>query len=186
MSVTARLAYWTRRLLGIHPTIIVAIGDITVGVSDVIVNAAKATLMGGGGVDGAIHRAGGPAILNECRALRADRFPSGLPVGHAAATTAGHLPADWVIHTVGPRYSETEDRSALLRDCYINSLNLADSLGARSVSFPLISAGVYGWPKDDAYDQAMAALKSVVTANVRYVYLIFFDAATYQEATGAR
>src|SRR5689334_5497221 len=103
-------------------------GDITAERVDAIVNAANSSLLGGGGVDGAIHRKGGPAILDECRALRASRYGRGLPVGQAVATTAGHLPARWVIHTVGPVWSATEDRSPLLRDCYRNSL--AVDLGA--------------------------------------------------------
>src|SRR5437762_4058790 len=101
-------------------------GDITAERVDAIVNAANASLLGGGGVDGAIHRKGGPAILAECRALRASRYGRGLPTGQAVATTAGNLPARWVIHTVGPVYSRSQDRSALLRDCYTNALRVAD------------------------------------------------------------
>ncbi|NNG41263.1 O-acetyl-ADP-ribose deacetylase [Flexivirga sp. ID2601S] len=124
--------------------------DITTLDVDAIVNAANSSLMGGGGVDGAIHRAGGPEILAACKQVRADRFPDGLPTGQAVATTAGKLPARWVIHTVGPVWSKRQDRSALLADCYRNSLAVADELGARSVAFPAISAGIYGWPMDDA------------------------------------
>src|SRR5436190_23640196 len=108
-------------------------GDITEQRVDAIVNAANSSLLGGGGVDGAIHRRGGPAILAECRALRASRYGRGLPTGQAVATTAGRLPARWVIHTVGPVYSATEDRAALLRACYTNALAVADGLAARSV-----------------------------------------------------
>src|SRR4051794_21655035 len=104
-------------------------GDITAERVDAIVNAANSSLLGGGGVDGAIHRRGGPAILAECRALRAERYADGLPTGQAVATTAGELPARWVIHTVGPVWSASEDRSALLRDCYANSLRVAEELG---------------------------------------------------------
>lgn len=185
MSITARIARLIRKLRGNPLEIHLTIGDITTEEVDVIVNAAKSSLLGGGGVDGAIHRAGGRAILEECRALRTDRYRGGLPTGEAVATTAGRLPVDWVIHTVGPVYSETEDRSGLLRACYVNSLALADALGAESVAFPLISAGVYGWPKDDAYLQAMTALRSVPT-KVKEVRIVFFDEDTYLEATGGR
>ncbi len=116
--------------------------------------------MGGGGVDGAIHRAGGPQILAECKQVRADRFPDGLPTGKAVATTAGRLPARWVIHTVGPVWSKRQDRSALLADCYRNSLAVADELGARSIAFPAISAGIYGWPMDDAARIAVATVRA--------------------------
>jgi O-acetyl-ADP-ribose deacetylase (regulator of RNase III) len=125
-------------------------GDITEQRVDAIVNAANSSLLGGGGVDGAIHRGGGPAILAECRALREGQYRDGLPTGQAVATTAGDLPARWVIHTVGPVYSPAEDRSALLRSCYRESLRVAAELGARTIAFPLISAGVYRWPVEDA------------------------------------
>src|SRR5689334_19223638 len=104
-------------------------GDITAERVDAVVNAANSSLLGGGGVDGAIHRKGGPAILEECRALRDSRYGRGLPTGQAVATTAGRLPARWVIHTVGPVWSATEDRSPVLRDCYLNSLRVAADLG---------------------------------------------------------
>jgi O-acetyl-ADP-ribose deacetylase len=138
-------------------------GDITTQQVDAIVNAANSSLLGGGGVDGAIHRRGGPEILAECRALRASKYGRGLPTGQAVATTAGKLPARWVIHTVGPVYSRSQDRSALLRDCYTNSLRVADDLGAGSVAFPLISSGIYGWPAEDAVRQALAALRGADT-----------------------
>ncbi|MFL6162275.1 MAG: O-acetyl-ADP-ribose deacetylase [Jatrophihabitantaceae bacterium] len=125
-------------------------GDITEQRVDAIVNAANSGLLGGGGVDGAIHRRGGPEILAECRALRAGRYPSGLPAGQAVATTAGRLPARWVIHTVGPVYSPSLDRGDTLRSCYRESLRVAAELGAASVAFPLISAGVYRWPAESA------------------------------------
>ncbi|HEY1322774.1 MAG TPA: O-acetyl-ADP-ribose deacetylase [Streptosporangiaceae bacterium] len=133
-------------------------GDITAEQVDAIVNAANSSLLGGGGVDGAIHRRGGPAILAECRELRAARYPGGLPAGQAAATTAGQLPARWVIHTVGPVYSTREDRSAVLASCYEQSLRVAAELGARTVAFPAVSAGAYGWPHEDA---ARVALTTV-------------------------
>lgn len=149
-------------------------GDITTIRSDVIVNAANSSLLGGGGVDGAIHRAGGPAILAECRRLRATSLPDGLDVGAAVATTAGKLPAQWVIHTVGPRFSRHEDRSAHLRSCYQRSLLLARSLGASSIAFPLISGGAYGWPTDDAVAQQVRAVKKA-DAGVDVVTLVAYS-----------
>ena len=157
-------------------------GDITAQQVDVIVNAANSSLLGGGGVDGAIHRRGGPAILAECRALRAARYERGLPTGQAVATTAGDLPARWVVHTVGPVHSATEDRSGLLRDCYANSLAVADGLGATTVAFPLISAGVYGWPVDDAVRQALTVLRAAEPATVTEARLVLFGADTYAVA----
>ncbi|MEV4481010.1 O-acetyl-ADP-ribose deacetylase [Micromonospora coxensis] len=157
-------------------------GDITAQQVDVVVNAANSSLLGGGGVDGAIHRRGGPAILAECRALRASRYGRGLPTGQAVATTAGNLPARWVVHTVGPVHSATEDRSGLLRDCYANSLAVADGLGATTVAFPLISAGVYGWPVDDAVRQALAVLRAAEPATVTEARLVLFGADTYAVA----
>jgi O-acetyl-ADP-ribose deacetylase (regulator of RNase III) len=156
-------------------------GDITQQQVDVIVNAANSSLLGGGGVDGAIHRTGGPEILEECRALRAGRYGSGLPAGQAVATTAGRLPARWVVHTVGPVWSSTEDRSGTLRDCYRNSLRVAAELGARSVAFPLISSGIYRWPKEDAVAQAFDAL-SGSPADVDAVRLVLFDDQTREIA----
>lgn len=157
-------------------------GDITAQQVDAIVNAANSSLLGGGGVDGAIHRRGGPAILEECRALRASRYGRGLPTGQAVATTAGHLPARWVVHTVGPVFSPREDRSALLRDCYANSLRIADDLGAARVAFPLISAGIYGWPVEDAVAQALAVLHAATPAYVVEARLVLFGADTYATA----
>ncbi len=124
-------------------------GDITEAHVDAVVNAANSSLLGGGGVDGAIHRKGGPDILAACRELRASRFGEGLPTGQAVATTAGRLPARWVIHTVGPVWATSEDRSGLLASCYRESLSVARELGARSVAFPAISTGVYRWPLED-------------------------------------
>ncbi|MEH1016944.1 O-acetyl-ADP-ribose deacetylase [Micromonospora sp. CPCC 206060] len=156
-------------------------GDITDERVDAIVNAANSSLLGGGGVDGAIHRKGGSAILEECRALRASRYGRGLPVGQAVATTAGRLPARWVIHTVGPVFSPDIDRAPLLRDCYTRSLRVADDLGARSIAFPLISSGVYRWPKDDAVGQALTALHAEPTT-VDVIRLVYFDEQTRQAA----
>lgn len=133
------------------------LGDITAQQVEALVNAANSSLQGGGGVDGAIHRRGGPEILAACRELRAGEYRDGLPTGQAVATTAGKLPARWVIHTVGPVYSERADRS-LLRSCYRESLRVAAELGARTVAFPLISAGAYGWPVADALGVAIEVL----------------------------
>lgn len=150
-------------------------GDITEQDVDAVVNTANSSLMGGGGVDGAIHRRGGPAILDECRALRASRYGGGLPTGQAVATTAGNLPARWVIHTVGPVHSRGEDRSALLASCYRASLKVADSLGAATVAFPAISAGIYGWPMDDAARVAVTTVKAASTS-VEEVRFVLFSA----------
>ncbi|MCV2490384.1 O-acetyl-ADP-ribose deacetylase [Geodermatophilus sp. YIM 151500] len=151
-------------------------GDITEADVDVVVNAANPGLLGGGGVDGAIHAAGGPAILEECRAVKA-RLPGGLlPRGQAVATTAGRLPARWVVHTAGPVWSAGEDRSATLRSCYTESLREADRLGARTVAFPAISAGIYGWPLDDAARQAVAGVRAAgPLEHVRHVRFVLFD-----------
>lgn len=154
-------------------------GDITEQDTDAIVNAANSSLMGGGGVDGAIHRKGGPAILEECRALRATSLPDGLPPGQAVATTAGELAARWVIHTVGPVYSAREDRSHLLASCYRESLRVADELGARTVAFPAISTGVYRWPLDDAARLALEAVRSAET-KVEQVRFVLFTEDAYQ------
>jgi len=156
-------------------------GDITRQEVDAIVNAANSSLLGGGGVDGAIHRAGGPAILAATRALRAGALPDGLPAGEAVATTAGDLRARWVIHTVGPVYAAGEDRSATLRSCYTSSLRVADEVGARTVAFPLVSAGVYGWPVDDAVAQALTALRRAAT-EVATARLVLFGATTLATA----
>lgn len=165
------------------PLIQIVQGDITLEQVGAVVNAAKTSLMGGGGVDGAIHRAGGPAILRECQQLRMTDYPEGLAIGEAIETTAGNMAAHHVIHTVGPRFSPTDDRSALLRRCYTNSLAVADALGAQSVAFPLISSGVYGWPMRDAIWQALTALRGADTA-VKVVRLVVFDEETYEMATG--
>ena len=152
-------------------------GDITTEQVDAIVNAANTSLLGGGGVDGAIHRKGGPTILQECRDLRASRYGRGLPVGQAVATSAGRLPARWVIYTVGPVFSTDIDRAKLLRSCYTTSLSVAASLGARTVAYPLISSGVYRWPKSDAVTQALTALHAEQTT-VELVRLVLFDEQT--------
>ena len=162
-------------------------GDVTVQAVDAIVNAANSSLLGGGGVDGAIHRNGGPAILEECRALRATRYPDGLPAGDAVATTAGKLPARWVIHTVGPiwRAGEGEERAATLRSCYTRSLAVADELGATTLAFPLISSGAFGWPFDDAVLQALTALAEA-ESRVEEARLVLFGDATLAAAERVR
>ncbi|MFF4951121.1 O-acetyl-ADP-ribose deacetylase [Streptomyces chattanoogensis] len=154
-------------------------GDITEQSVDAVVNAANSSLMGGGGVDGAIHRRGGPEILDECRDLRASRYGRGLPTGAAVATTAGRLPARWVIHTVGPRFSREEDRSELLASCYRESLKVADELGARTVAFPAVSAGIYGWPMDDAARIAVETVRGTETS-VEEVMFVLFDDRAYE------
>jgi O-acetyl-ADP-ribose deacetylase (regulator of RNase III) len=152
-------------------------GDITEQAVDAVVNAANSSLLGGGGVDGAIHRRGGPDILAECRQLRAGRYRDGLPPGEAVATTAGRLPARWVIHTVGPVWSKTEDRSALLVSCYRESLRVADELGAASVAFPAVSAGVYRWPMDDAARIAVETVRATATTVALVRFVLFSEAA---------
>ncbi|MBT2208248.1 O-acetyl-ADP-ribose deacetylase [Actinomadura sp. NEAU-AAG7] len=161
-------------------------GDITEQQVDAVVNAANSSLLGGGGVDGAIHRRGGPAILDECRKLRASHYGGGLPTGQAAATTGGRLPARWVIHTVGPVYSASDDRSDQLASCYRESLRVADELGAASVAFPAVSAGIYGWPMDDAARIAVETVRSTPTqvSDTRFV-LFTPDAYTaFERAVG--
>jgi O-acetyl-ADP-ribose deacetylase len=158
------------------PVITAVLGDITKQDVDAVVNAANNAMRGGGGVDGAIHRAGGPAILRDCIA----RFPDGLATGDAGWTTAGELPARWVIHTVGPNYTAGQRDRSLLTSCYRRVLEVADELGARSVAFPLISAGVYGWPRADAI---AAAVQTIATADTRVdtVTIVAFDAAMHDE-----
>jgi len=151
------------------------LGDITDQRVDAVVNAANSSLLGGSGVDGAIHRRGGPEILRACRGLRAGDYPHGLPAGDAVATTAGRLPARWVIHTVGPVFDEVEDRSDILRSCYRHSLRVAAGLGARSIAFPLISAGAYRWPVPAAVRLAVDELRSgAATGPVRLARLVLF------------
>jgi O-acetyl-ADP-ribose deacetylase len=152
-------------------------GDITEQALDAIVNAANASLLGGGGVDGAIHRRGGPAILAECRAIRADRHRDGLPTGQAVATTAGELPARWVIHTVGPVYASEDDPAGLLASCHTEALRVADELGARSVAFPAISTGVYGYPLEEAAPVAVAAVRAPDTQVELVRFVLFGDDA---------
>jgi O-acetyl-ADP-ribose deacetylase (regulator of RNase III) len=162
------------------PKIVLLRGDITNEKADAIVNAANSTLMGGGGVDGAIHRRGGPAILEACKQIRRTRFPDGLPTGSAVATTAGNLPATWVIHTVGPVYSRSEDRSGLLASCHTQALEVADEIGAKTVAFPAISTGVYGYPIELAAPVAIRAVRES-GSTVEEVRFVLFD----EESHGA-
>jgi O-acetyl-ADP-ribose deacetylase len=165
-------------------------GDITRVNADAIVNAANSTLLGGGGVDGAIHRAGGPAILEQCRRLRATRLPAGLPAGDAVETTAGALPARWVIHTVGPIWHGGKAGEAeTLARCYRSCLELAARLSARSIAFPAISTGVYGYPRDGAARVAGEAISAFLSAHAapESVLLVFFsgsDEAAFLRASG--
>jgi O-acetyl-ADP-ribose deacetylase len=152
-------------------------GDITEVEVDAVVNAANSKLLGGGGVDGAIHRKGGPEILAECRALRESTYPDGLPAGQAVATTAGRLAARWVIHTVGPTWAKTIDKSATLASCYRASLAVADELGATTVAFPAISTGVYRWPLDDAARIAVGAVTAAKTKVSEVRFVLFSDEA---------
>ncbi|GAA0450103.1 O-acetyl-ADP-ribose deacetylase [Streptomyces sp. NPDC046215] len=153
-------------------------GDITEQEVDAVVNAANSSLLGGGGVDGAVHRRGGPEILAACRELRAGHYGRGLAAGAAVATTAGRLPARWVIHTVGPVFSAEEDRSATLASCYRESLRVADELGARTVAFPAISTGIYRWPMADAADIALRTVATTPT-EVTEARFVLFDEKAY-------
>lgn len=157
------------------PVITAVLGDITEQDVDAIVNAANTAMRGGGGVDGAIHRGGGPAILRAC----IERFPDGLATGDAGWTTAGDLPARWVIHTVGPNYNAGQKDRSLLESCYRRALVVAGELGARIVSFPLISTGVFGWPTRDAIAAAVATIAAAHTG-VDEVRLVAFDPAVYE------
>jgi O-acetyl-ADP-ribose deacetylase len=161
------------------PRIVLVEGDLTEQEVDAIVNAANSSLMGGGGVDGAIHRTGGPTILAECKQLRATDWPDGLPAGKAAATTGGRLSARWVIHTVGPIYAKSEDRSGLLASCHTEALRAADELGARTVAFPAISTGVYGYPLDEAAPVAIGAVRDADT-DVEEVRFVLFGRDAYE------
>ena len=154
-------------------------GDITEQRVDAVVNAANSSLLGGGGVDGAIHRRGGPAVLAACRQLRATSLPDGLPAGQAVATTAGDLAARWVIHTVGPVHSTTEDRTAVLASAYRESLRVAEELAAASIAFPAVSAGVYGWPMDDAARIAVETVREHRPGSLREVRFVLFSPPAY-------
>jgi len=152
-------------------------GDITSFEADAIVNAANSSLFGGGGVDGAIHRVGGPVILKETQLIREVKLTDGLPEGQAISTNAGNLPAKWVIHTVGPVYSATEDRSETLTSCYLESMELANNLSALTVAFPAIGAGAFGWPMADAARIAVDAIRSVETRVEVVTFVLYSDEA---------
>lgn len=157
---------------------VVVVGDITHQSVDAIVNAANSSLLGGGGVDGAIHRAGGPAILEACREIRRTQYPDGLPTGEAVITTAGDLPARHVIHTVGPVYGRHRGReSELLAACYANSLRLAGSHALGAIAFPAISTGVFGYPQDQAAQVSSRAISEILAGNdpISEVRLVFFQ-----------
>ena len=167
--------------------VLVVVGDITRQDVTAIVNAANSTLLGGGGVDGAIHRAGGPEILKECQEIRKTVYPDGLPTGQAVITTGGNLPAKYVIHTVGPIYGRDPEREAeLLASCYQNSLLLARQHAVSSIAFPSISTGAYGYPKPEAAKIASATIKHFLSADqqIEQVRLVFFqerDARVFRE-----
>lgn len=168
--------------------LVVVVGDITTFDGDAVVNAANSSLLGGGGVDGAIHSAGGPEILEECRRIRERDYPEGLPPGKAVATTAGKLPADHVIQTVGPIWHGGADgEDELLASAYRESLEVARSIGAARVAFPAISTGVYHFPRDRAAGIAYATVDSYlseheVPAEVTLVFFTESDARTFVEA----
>jgi O-acetyl-ADP-ribose deacetylase (regulator of RNase III) len=158
--------------------VVVKAGDITEEAVDVIVNAANGSLMGGGGVDGAIHRAGGKDILAECKEIRRSEYPDGFPTGRAVITTAGKMMARFVIHTVGPVYSRGgPDKARQLADCYRNSLALAVEKGLTTVAFPAISTGIYGYPQDEAARVASKAIEEslVAATTIKEVALVFFS-----------
>lgn len=158
--------------------VVVKVGDITKEKVDAVVNAANSTLMGGGGVDGAIHRAGGPEILRECKEIRRTQYPDGLPTGQAVITTAGKMAAKHTIHTVGPVYGRGgKDKAELLAACYRNSLSLAVEKGLKTIAFPAISTGVYGYPLDDAAKVSSQAIEKFLNTNtsIQEVRLVFFS-----------
>jgi O-acetyl-ADP-ribose deacetylase (regulator of RNase III) len=159
--------------------VLVGTGDITDLAIDAVVNAANSTLLGGAGVDGAIHRRGGPAILEACREIRRTRYPQGLPTGEAVITTGGKLPARFVIHTVGPVWGSDPDPDSLLAACYRNCIELADTQSLRDIAFPAISTGAYGYPKPQAARVASLAIAAALASSqsVQRVHLVFFSAA---------
>src|SRR5436853_3579598 len=165
----------------------VVVGDITKQDVEAVVNAANSSLLGGGGVDGAIHRAGGPEIIEECREIRRARFPEGLPPGEAVITTGGKLPALYVIHTVGPIYGEHGGKEAeLLANCYHNSLTLAVEKNLASIAFPAISTGVYGYPPEEAAEVSSKAIENFLSTDrqLKEVRPVFFqdrDAKVFRE-----
>lgn len=162
--------------------VLVKVGDITEEEVDVIVNAANPSLMGGGGVDGAIHRKGGPRILEECKIIRQTQYPNGLPTGEAVATTAGNLKAKYVIHTVGPVwYGGNNNEEKLLENAYRNSLHLAEKMNCETISFPSISTGAYGYPKEEAAKVVCRVLKDYSkNPKLKEIRLVFFSSQDYE------
>lgn len=158
--------------------VVVCIGDITEQETEAIVNAANSTLLGGGGVDGAIHRKGGPKILEECKEIRKTHYPEGLPTGKAVITSGGNLKARFVIHTVGPIYGMNQGRDAeLLADCYRNSLLLASGNNLQTIAFPSISTGAFYYPKREAAQVSSQTIKEFISANPVFsqIRLVFFS-----------
>ncbi len=151
-------------------------GDIAAQQVDAVVNAANRAMRGGGGVDGAIHAAGGPEVLAEC----VRRFPDGLATGAAGWTTAGLMPARWVIHVVGPNWNRGERDRGLLTSCYAGALAVADELGARTVAFPLVSSGIYGWPREDAIRAAVETLRET-PSDVEEARIVAFGRVAHDE-----
>ncbi len=166
-------------------TVRLVLGDITAFEADAIVNAANGSLLGGGGVDGAIHRAGGPAILGACRELRRTTLRNGLPAGAAVATTAGRLPARWVIHTVGPVYYGEPHEPELLASAHRSSIAVARDLGARSMSFPAISTGAYGYPVQLAAPIALAEAARAPDLDIAFVLFSSETLAAFRAAAGS-
>ena len=160
--------------------VVVKVGDIIREKVDAIVNAANSTLLGGGGVDGAIHNAGGRQILAECQELRREKFPKGLPTGEAVITSGGKIPAKFVIHTVGPMYGRNQGRDAvLLANCYTNSLGLTIENNLKTIAFPSISTGAFGYPKHEAAKAASQAIRDFLENDkiIEQINLVFFSAA---------
>lgn len=162
----------------LNDCVIVRVGDITREKTDAIVNAANSALLGGGGVDGAIHARGGIRILEECRKIRRDKFPDGLPTGEAVITGGGNLEAKFVIHTVGPIYGRNQNKAAeLLEDCYKNCLSLAVKNNLQTLAFPSISTGAFGYPKHEAAKISSGAIKDFLSRNetLKQIRLVFFS-----------
>lgn len=160
--------------------ILISTGDITTNTADAIVNAANSSLLGGGGVDGAIHRAAGPGLLAACRELRAGAYAQGLPTGDAVATPGFDLPAGWVIHTVGPNARAGETDPALLASCFRRALDVAEELGVQTVAFPAVSAGIYGWDPAVVADIGLRTVRDYPARSVRSVEFVLFDSGTEQ------
>ena len=166
-------------------TVDAILGDLTTEPADALVNAANSSLLGGGGVDGALHAAAGPALLAECRRVRAHPYPDGLPVGGAVPTGAGRLPARWVIHTVGPNRNAGQADESLLAACYHNSLDIACQLGATSVAFPAIGAGIYGWDAETAARVAVATVLAHPRSGIERVRFVLFSERLHRAFTHA-